>query len=69
VVEKGWAVVQISVKGVQGHASKPPRESAIGILAKAVANLVSSHLVMLSLKFDIWADMESSCLRSIFNSY
>ena len=40
VVEKGWAAVEISVEGVQGHASKPPRESAIGILAKAVAALV-----------------------------
>ncbi len=41
VVEKGWAVVEISVSGVQGHASKPPRESAIGILARAIANLVT----------------------------
>ena len=40
VVEKGWASVEISVEGVQGHASKPPRESAIGVLAKAVAALV-----------------------------
>ena len=48
VVEKGSATVSISVDGVQGHSSKPPRESAIGILAKAVANLVgtrSTHLI------------------------
>jgi carboxypeptidase PM20D1 len=45
VVEKGWAIVEVSVEGVQGHASKPPRESAIGILARAVANLVSFPVV------------------------
>ena len=40
VVEKGSATVEIAVDGVQGHSSKPPRESAIGILAKAVVSLV-----------------------------
>jgi len=45
VVEKGWAIVEVSVSGVQGHASKPPRESAIGILANAIAKLVKNTLI------------------------
>lgn len=53
VVEKGWAVVQLTVNGVQGHASKPPKESAIGILAHAIAKLVfiynpKSDLIMVT---------------------
>merc|ERR1719219_1661773 len=33
VVEKGWAEVNISVSGTQGHSSVPPIETSIGILA------------------------------------
>lgn len=39
VVEKGSMIIELSVNGVQGHSSKPPRESAIGILAHAIAKL------------------------------
>ena len=41
VVEKGWAVVELSVDDgfEQKHSSMPPRETATGILAKAVARL------------------------------
>ena len=39
VVEKGWANVELSVQGVQGHSSTPPKESAVGILAHAMAKL------------------------------
>ena len=39
VVEKGWSEVNISVEAEQGHSSTPPRESAVGILSKAISNL------------------------------
>ena len=50
VVEKGSAIVEISVEGVQGHSSKPPRESAIGVLAKAVAALVKRPIKHISVR-------------------
>ena len=31
VVEKGWAMLELSVKGEQKHSSTPPRESATGM--------------------------------------
>lgn len=36
VSEKGQAILKLSVKGAPGHSSMPPKESTIGILAKAV---------------------------------
>ena len=39
VVEKGWTTLELTVNGEQSHSSAPPRESTIGILANAVANL------------------------------
>lgn len=39
VVEKGWVEVNMTVNGQQGHSSAPPKESTIGILAKAISNL------------------------------
>ena len=39
VVEKGWTTLELTVNGDQSHSSAPPRESTIGILAKAVSNL------------------------------
>jgi len=39
VVEKGWTTLELTVNGDQSHSSNPPRETAIGILAKAVSNL------------------------------
>lgn len=39
VVEKGWAMLELTAEGVQGHSSTPPKESAIGILSRALANL------------------------------
>ncbi|XP_049781362.1 N-fatty-acyl-amino acid synthase/hydrolase PM20D1-like isoform X1 [Schistocerca cancellata] len=39
VSEKGSATVELSVRGSPGHSSFPPAESAIGILAAAVARL------------------------------
>ncbi len=35
--EKGMADVQLTVQGEGGHASHPPRHTAIGVLAKAIA--------------------------------
>jgi len=39
VVEKGWTTLELTVVGDQSHSSAPPRESTIGILAKAVSKL------------------------------
>ncbi|XP_063218982.1 N-fatty-acyl-amino acid synthase/hydrolase PM20D1.1-like isoform X2 [Bacillus rossius redtenbacheri] len=39
VSEKGMATLELSVAGTPGHSSFPPSESAIGILAAAVAKL------------------------------
>jgi len=39
VVEKGYAVFEMSVVGQQQHSSIPPRHSVVGILAGAVARL------------------------------
>jgi len=39
VVEKGWTTLELTVNGDQSHSSAPPRESTIGILAKAVSKL------------------------------
>ena len=39
VVEKGWAMVELSATGEQRHSSTPPRQSAIGRLARAVSRL------------------------------
>ncbi|XP_061840724.1 N-fatty-acyl-amino acid synthase/hydrolase PM20D1.2 isoform X1 [Nerophis lumbriciformis] len=39
VSEKGYATVKLSVSTLPGHASMPPRESSIGILAAAVKRL------------------------------
>ncbi|CAG0883660.1 unnamed protein product [Darwinula stevensoni] len=39
VSEKGYAEVSVSVDGVSGHSSMPPKESAIGIISKAVSRL------------------------------
>jgi carboxypeptidase PM20D1 len=39
IAEKGFASVELSVAGVGGHSSLPPRESAIGILSHAVGRL------------------------------
>ena len=35
----GWTEVNLTVEGTQGHSSVPPKETAIGILAHAIANL------------------------------
>ncbi len=39
VAEKGYASVRLTVEGAGGHSSMPPRETAIGILANAVARV------------------------------
>jgi carboxypeptidase PM20D1 len=36
VAEKGYATFKLSVSVDPGHSSAPPKETAIGILAKAV---------------------------------
>ncbi|KAE8753246.1 hypothetical protein FOCC_FOCC000168 [Frankliniella occidentalis] len=44
VSEKGTATVELSVTGTPGHSSFPPAESAIGILAAALARLEHNPL-------------------------
>jgi carboxypeptidase PM20D1 len=39
VAEKGFVSLKLEVKGEGGHSSTPPRESVVGILARAVAKL------------------------------
>ncbi|XP_014783797.1 N-fatty-acyl-amino acid synthase/hydrolase PM20D1 isoform X2 [Octopus bimaculoides] len=39
VVEKGQAMVKLSVNGTAGHSSAPPAESVIGILSAAICNI------------------------------
>merc|ERR1719322_1561469 len=36
VGEKGWATLDVAVKGKQMHSSIPPKETTVGILAKAI---------------------------------
>jgi carboxypeptidase PM20D1 len=38
-VEKGFIDVSLTVTGDPGHSSSPPKETTIGILAKAITNL------------------------------
>ena len=37
--EKEYATINLSVKGAPGHSSNPPRQTAIGVLARAIALL------------------------------
>jgi carboxypeptidase PM20D1 len=39
VAEKGYGSIELSVKGVGGHSSMPPRETAVGVLAHAIDQL------------------------------
>ena len=39
VVEKGYATLRLSVAGLGGHASMPPRESPLGVLGAALSRL------------------------------
>ena len=39
IAEKGYAAVRVTVEGKGGHSSTPPQHSAVGILAKKIANL------------------------------
>lgn len=39
ITEKGYATVEVKVEGRPGHSSMPPRHTAIGVLARALARL------------------------------
>lgn len=39
VAEKGYLTLELTAKGAGGHSSTPPRRSAVGILARALARL------------------------------
>ena len=42
--EKGYLTIELSVESEPGHASTPPRNTAIGILAKAISRLEDNPL-------------------------
>lgn len=44
VAEKGYASVELVVRGAGGHSSQPPDETAVGILSKAVARVQDAQL-------------------------
>jgi carboxypeptidase PM20D1 len=44
VSEKGYLTVEITVQGQPGHSSTPPAQTAIGILARALARLESQPM-------------------------
>ena len=39
VTEKGYLTLELEVNGTPGHSSVPPKETAIGILSRAVSAL------------------------------
>jgi carboxypeptidase PM20D1 len=48
IAEKGYADVRLTVRAAGGHASRPPRETAVGILAKAIV-AIEKHQMKSSL--------------------
>jgi carboxypeptidase PM20D1 len=44
VAEKGYLSLELSVSAKGGHSSMPPKETAIGILSKAISNLENNPL-------------------------
>ncbi|HSJ07238.1 MAG TPA: M20 family peptidase [Longimicrobiales bacterium] len=40
--EKGYLTVELSVRGTGGHSSRPPRETPVGILSRAIVRLEDS---------------------------
>lgn len=44
IAEKGYASIELRVEGRPGHSSMPPRHTAIGVLARAIAKLENSPL-------------------------
>jgi carboxypeptidase PM20D1 len=43
IAEKGYVSVELVVESEGGHSSMPPPETAVGILAKAIARLEANH--------------------------
>jgi carboxypeptidase PM20D1 len=44
IAEKGYASVELTVRGVGGHSSMPPRETAVGALARAIHRLEAHQM-------------------------
>jgi carboxypeptidase PM20D1 len=44
LAEKGFMIVELIAKGEGGHSSMPPRETAVGILARAITRLENNPL-------------------------
>jgi carboxypeptidase PM20D1 len=47
--EKGYLTMQISADGQPGHSSRPPRQTAVGVIARAIA-LMDDHPMRSSLR-------------------
>ena len=46
IAEKGITSIRITVKGTGGHASMPPKNTAVGVLAKVIADLEKQQFNM-----------------------
>jgi carboxypeptidase PM20D1 len=44
IAEKGYASVELTVSDAGGHSSMPPRETAVGILARAIGTLEAHQM-------------------------
>ena len=44
IAEKGYTSIELSVEGTGGHSSQPPDETAVGVLAQAVARVQAAQL-------------------------
>jgi len=42
ITEKGYLTIEMSAKGKPGHSSRPPRQTAVGMIARAIA-LMDDH--------------------------
>ena len=52
ITEKGYLTIKLSAKGKSGHSSTPPRQTAVGVIARAVA-LLDDHPMPARLDFII----------------
>jgi len=46
IAEKGMTSIRITIKGTGGHASMPPKNTAVGVLAKVIADLEKQQFEM-----------------------
>ena len=74
IAEKGYATIEMKVEAQPGHSSMPPRHTAVGVLARAVArvenNLMPIRMSMARLMFaDLGAFMPFSMRLGLANEW